>query len=209
MTSSPDAAGLALPELLGRPSPDPQPDGAWAPPELASLPLTAASFQDGIEEAAHARGYAEGLRDGEDRAARSQEPALQALAKVTGFMEESAAQFARDRERDLTSLALAVARKLVQREVAADPDLVCGLVARALDLLPMDVSLEVRLNPDDLAALQGQLEPLTPAGRSVSIHWAPDPALERGSFVIETPQRIVDGRADTALRALYERLTDD
>jgi flagellar biosynthesis/type III secretory pathway protein FliH len=80
------------------------------------------------------------------------------------------------------------------------------LVAHALDLLPADTSLEVRLHPDDLAALGDPLERVAPAGLSVSLRGVPDPALERGDFVIESPQRVIDGRTDTALRSLYERL---
>jgi len=46
------------------------------------------------------------------------------------------------------------------------------------------------------------LEP--PGGRTV--RWEADPALERGDIVVEGPQRLVDGRADVALRGIYERL---
>jgi flagellar biosynthesis/type III secretory pathway protein FliH len=207
MTSSSEVAGLALPRLLGESSAPRRPDGDWAPPELAGASSAMASGVEGIEEAARARGYDEGLRAGEARALERLKPAWQALAGVADSLEEAAARFLRDRQCDLTSLALAVARQLVQREVTADPDIVSGLVARALDLLPADTSLEVRLHPDDLAALGERLEQVAPASRSVSLRGVSDPALERGDFVIESPQRVIDGRTDTALRSLYDRLT--
>ena len=40
-------------------------------------------------------------------------------------------------------------------------------------------------------------------------HWVVDPSLEAGSFRLVSPERIIDGRVDVALRALYERLASD
>ena len=133
---------------------------------------------------------------------------MQALTQVAEAFEASRAGFERDRERDLTGLALAVARRIVLREVTADPAIVRSLVTRALELLPLDRSFEVRLNPEDLGVLGTDLEGAVPPGIAPMIQWAGDPALERGSFVIESPLRVVDGRSDVALRALYDRLGD-
>jgi hypothetical protein len=47
-----------------------------------------------------------------------------------------------------------------------------------------------------------------PPGRGLTIQWNADPTLGRGDFVVESPQRVVDGRLDVALQALYERMTD-
>jgi hypothetical protein len=60
----------------------------------------------------------------------------------------------------------------------------------------------VRLNPADLGALG-----LGP-GAGAPVQWTADPVLEPGSFVVESPARVVDGRTDVALRQLFERLTD-
>jgi flagellar biosynthesis/type III secretory pathway protein FliH len=68
--------------------------------------------------------------------------------------------------------------------------------------------LDVRLHPADLEALGSSLDHLTPQGRGLTLQWVPDPALERGSFVVESALRVVDGRTDVALRTLYERLGD-
>jgi hypothetical protein len=40
----------------------------------------------------------------------------------------------------------------------------------------------------------------------MAVHWIADPSLDRGSFRLSSPERLVDGRADVALRSLYERL---
>jgi hypothetical protein len=71
------------------------------------------------------------------------------------------------------------------------------------------VTVEVRLNPDDLAALGDRLNHMGAGGRSIHTQWMADSALDRGSFLLETPLRVVDGRTDDVLRALYDRLRND
>ena len=219
MTSSPDAfVPLTLPELSsGRARPvAPLPlasNGTWALPELRVNP---GGRRDPLPrrtdaDEAYERGLGEGLSAGTARAEAALRPAIEALARVTEQLAAAEERFARDRARNVHSLALAVAQKLIQREVAADATIVSGLVAQALELLPLDAPIEVRLNPVDwtaIAAVSGEKERLEAAGRS-RIQWVPDPALERGSFLLESALRVVDGRADVALRTLYERLGDE
>jgi len=156
--------------------------------------------------AAYRRGVDEATKKERGLAEQRCESALEAVKQVADRLETVATEFARDRERDLHGLAIAVARQIVQHELMIDPLRVGELVRRALDLLPLDTSIEVRLNPGDLETLGTSVEKLLPPGRAVRLHWLADPGIERGDFVIESPQRIVDGRADVALRDLYERL---
>jgi flagellar biosynthesis/type III secretory pathway protein FliH len=156
--------------------------------------------------AAYRRGVDETTRKERDLADQRCASALLAVKRVADHLETVATEFARDRERDLHGLAVAVARQIVQHELMIDPLRVGELLRRALELLPLDTTIEVRLNPDDLATLGTATDRLVPAGRAVRLQWLADPGLEPGNFVIESPQRIVDGRSDVALRDLYERL---
>lgn len=166
---------------------------------------------------AHELQHAEAFRRGRDEAtsterARADErcrTALQAVARVAAHLESIAEEFARDRERDLQGMAVAMARKILQHELTTAPERVGELVTRAIELMPLDHTLDVRLNPDDLATLGSTLEALTPPGRKVLLQWIGDARIECGGFIVESPQRIIDGRADVALRALYERFDHD
>jgi flagellar biosynthesis/type III secretory pathway protein FliH len=157
----------------------------------------------------YARGHEDGVRIGAAHAESRLGAAIEALTRVTHALASSREEFERNRQRDLAGLALAVARKILMREVTADPDVTGELVARALELLPLDRSIEVRLHPDDLAAIGVRLEVLAPPGLAPMIQWMPEASLDRGSFVVESPTRVIDGRSDAALRALYERLEHD
>ena len=80
------------------------------------------------------------------------------------------------------------------------------LVHRGLELLPLDASMEVRLHPADLAQLEGELTRSSAHGEGSTIQCVEDPSLERGSFLLESPFRLIDGRVDHALSSFYERL---
>ncbi len=211
MTSSREAiAPFALPALSGARGPalEASADGRFALPELdpeRTAKLLAGPARTEAEEA-YDRGYADGLRDGAARVQPRVRTALEALGRVGEYLHTAHTSFLRDRARDLHGLALAIARRLVQREIQADPALLRELVGRALELVPAEPQLEVRLHPEDLAVIESGLATAAPGGEIPSIRWVADPDLERGGFVVESPVRLVDGRTDFALRTLYERL---
>jgi len=176
---------------------------------LPSLARPAEDHAAQSRELAYQQGYAAALAAERGRMESDAKRALSAVARVAEQMATLQTDFARDRERDLHTLAVAIARQVVQHELTISPERLTALVHAAIELLPHDPRIEVRLHPADLAALGAALDGLVPAGRGLELTWTPDASLERGGFVVETPQRIVDGRADVALRELWERLGHD
>jgi flagellar biosynthesis/type III secretory pathway protein FliH len=112
-------------------------------------------------------------------------------------------------EANLYALGLTVARWLLQREVTQDPAAVEPLIRRAVALLPAGAPVEIHANAADVEVLSNKVSLAEPDGRPIPAHWVSDPTLDRGSFRLVSPERIIDGRADVALRSLYERLTGD
>jgi flagellar biosynthesis/type III secretory pathway protein FliH len=180
-------------------------------PESPEFTIAETQVSVGPDEvqAAYNRGFSEGREQGIAEGYEKMLPALETLSGLTEALEQTHADFRLDLERGLHALAIAIARQLIQREVAADPSIVSDLIERALELVPHDLTLEVRLNPTDLEVLQARLDQLEIAGRPLNVQWIEDSSLERGSFLLETPLRVVDGRTDDALQNLYERLGHD
>jgi flagellar biosynthesis/type III secretory pathway protein FliH len=191
------------------------PEGAWAPPELAGArPVNGAaraaawSPRQEVAEAFEA-GRAAGREEGSVQAQQRVSRALEVLERIAESLHAARQDLLRRSERDLECLALAVARKLVQREVAADPAVLHELVSRALELMPLETPLEIRMHPDDLAALGDDPRRAIAVEHGATLQWIADPELEAGGFLLESPQRIVDGRPDVALRNLYERFDQE
>jgi flagellar assembly protein FliH len=159
-------------------------------------------------EEAYARGLEEGRRAAGADAERRIVGACQALAGAAESLQAVRAALAVEAEESLYALATALAHQIVQRELTTDPTIVRDLVRKAVEVLPLDGELEIRLHPTDLAALGAETDLYAPGGRKLDLRWVPDPSIERGGYVIETSQRVVDGRIDPVLRAMYESLRD-
>lgn len=196
MNWSPDGvAAFALPDFSGTLTPE-----AQAAADLARAEAAA--------EEAYARGYEDGQQAGRAEAESEIQPALEALGGAADSLRAVQAALGTEAEEALIAMAVAVAREIVQRELRQDPAALRELIRRATTILPLEQTLEVRLHPEDLAALAGDLELLAAGGRRLDVQWVPDATLDRGGYVIETPQRIVDANLDEQLQGYYRRLRD-
>jgi len=160
-------------------------------------------------EEAYERGFNDGADAGRRQALQELSPNLEASVRVVAEMEEFQGVLLDRMEDDLTALALAVARQLMEREVRTEPEVVANLVRSALSHFPLDQKLRIRLNPADLSGISregsGSQAPVT-AGREV--RWVPDETIERGGCVVEGPERIVDGRVEAMLERIYRTVTN-
>lgn len=176
---------------------------AVAPREFSAAETTAADmgFNDPLARAraeGHAQGYAEGRADAAAEAAAvvGRERALieeisRGLAEGRGF----------DRDRlalRLRQTVLGLVRRLVD-ETAIDGVRLAARIAAATELLADSAEAALlRVNPDDVALLEGRL----PA----TIFAAGDAALERGSFVLESASTVVEDGPDLWLDQLAEAI---
>lgn len=168
-----------------------------------------------IEEAFE-RGRREGHAAGEAKARQVVTTALRALAEATAELSADTTSWRAALSRNLHALAVAIAKQVIQRELRTDADTIEQVVGLAMTEFPMEEIVTVRLNPADLTLLSAHaLESQTadvavgailPGGREIK--WRADAKIERGGCVVEGVQRLVDGRVDTALLRIYQRLGD-
>jgi flagellar assembly protein FliH len=154
------------------------------------------------------RGHAAGFEEGTAQAQERLQAALEALRRAAEALTASREQRLRDLDANLYAIALTAARKVVLREIAADPSIVRDLLRRALGMMGTEGPIEIRLHPEDLKTIREE-GAIGPEDVDSEIRWTAEPALERGDFFLEGPHRIVDGRADEALRRLYEKLCNE
>ncbi len=89
-----------------------------------------------LEREAFAKGFAQGERAGGEAAGQRGEMMLHRLtADARGADRRSARQMIHQTERQMVELALAVARRVVHREVTLDPDLLIAMARVALERL--------------------------------------------------------------------------
>jgi flagellar assembly protein FliH len=107
--------------------------------------------------------------------------------------------------RELTSLALTVARHVIRRELRADPGQVIAVVQRAASILPV-ASRNIRLfvNPADAEILRGGLSTLQ--GEQSAWQVLEDPGLARGGCRIETENSRIDASIERQIAAIAVEL---
>lgn len=162
--------------------PSAKPTAGWDPLD----PSLQTTLVDPLE-AAHAAGYAEGLAAAAAAAAAVREVEARDRGLLAGLADSLAGAGRIDREavaRQLRGTVLALTARLVG-EVGVSAELLAGRIDAATELLADGAeSALLRVHPEDVALLEGRLPK--------AIFAAGDPAVARGSFVLESASTIVE-----------------
>jgi flagellar assembly protein FliH len=111
----------------------------------------------------------------------------------------------REAEEELVRLALAIARRILHRELSVDPDALMGLVKAALGKIEIRDTYRVRTHPEHAAPVTRYLAQI---GAPQKIEVLADPSLEKGSVIFETGRGSLDASVDTQLVEIQRGLTD-
>jgi len=152
---------------------------------------------------------AAGLREGEaaerNRGAAELKATLDRLAQSIQELAGWRARLRREAEADLVRLALEIARRVVRREIAVDPDALRGLVTAALEKLQGHDIARVQVHPSHAALLTACLEQ-APGGNTVEV--VADPSREPGAVIFETARGNLDASVGAQLREIERGLVD-
>lgn len=154
---------------------------------------------------ARAAGFAEGEMAGRARAAADVQPVLERLARAIEDLGSLRARLRREAEADVLRLALAIARRVLRREMAVDPDAMHGLILGALEKLQAQEISRVRVHPSHAAQLRAWLQPLAGAQ---AIEVVADSAREPGGVIFETERGNLDASVDSQLQEIERGLAD-
>src|SRR5207248_4550222 len=104
---------------------------------------------------------ADGVREGEgaarSRAGAELETALERLARTIEELAAMRSRLRREAEADTVKLAVAIARRVIRRELAVDPEALHGLVLGALEKLQAQEICRVRVHPAQVSAVAALL----------------------------------------------------
>jgi flagellar assembly protein FliH len=157
------------------------------------------------QEKGRREGRAEGEKAGADAASASLQPALERLTATIAELASYRARFRRESEPELLRLALAVARKILRRELTVDPHSLLGILKAALETINKAEVLSVRVAPEDVAQLTGRL---TALGLPDQVEVAADRSLERGSVILDTKRGQIDASVQTQLAEIENGFAD-
>jgi len=177
---------------------EPEPDPALLMAQLE------AQYQQKIRDA-HAGGVREGEIAGRNRAGAEMQPVLERLTRSIQEIANLRARLRHEAEGDVVQLALAIARRVIRRELAADPDALRGLVVAALEKLQGQELSRVKVHPSHAAVVKSCLQQALSGGL---LEVVSDPSLDVGSVVFETTRGHLDASVDSQLQEIERGLTD-
>jgi flagellar assembly protein FliH len=150
-------------------------------------------------------GFREGEAAGRAQAQAALHPVLESLARTIQELAALRPRLREQAEGDLIRLAVAIARRIVRRELTVDPEAIAGLVKAALEQLAAHEGVRVRVHPEHEAAVRACLAATAGAADIVVVG---DAALARGSAVFDTARGSLDASAETQLAEIERGLTD-
>ena len=174
------------------PAPDPVPDIEVRQAQLAAL-----------ERDAFAKGFAQGERAGLEAAGQRGEAMLRRLTETLGELTVVRDRMIHQTERQMVELALAIAKRIVNREVAIDRDLLIAMARVALDRLGEAAHITVRLSPDDFA-VTGAAQMAQLAGSNVEV--VADARISRGGCRVDSDLGVLDAGIETQLQEVARAL---
>jgi flagellar assembly protein FliH len=157
------------------------------------------------EQTARLTGIEQGRAAGEQESAARLNAVIERFGAAANELVAHRKRLRRDAEADVVKLAIAIARRVLHRELNTDPEAMLGLVKAALDKLDGREVDRVRVHPADAAALNAQMERFQPAARFEII---PDDRLDRGAAVFETARGSLDGSVETQLAEIEQGLIE-
>ena len=178
-----------------------------------------------LREKAHEEGRAAGQRKGTSEAAKSLHEKVAALTEEqvgeqlrTTLPALTTAIAAIDAERNrwlaawetaAIQLSVAIAEKLLHRELSREPELAKAAILEALELAAGSPQITLRLNPFDVQVLgtwsEEIVQAMLPAGQATI---QPDDSVTAGGCLIETKHGIIDGRREQKLARIAEELLE-
>jgi len=178
-----------------------------------SLDRRAALTADEREEQAYRKGFAEGkaqgLNEGQDTGlelgTQKIEPLISAikvaLIQLNAIREETYLHL----EKEVVELALAIAQKVICREIATDKETVVCVAREALAKVDDPGKVRIKMNPTDLKFINEtkyQLANLIPDVNNVTFE--AEENIQNGGCIIETELGEIDARIEKQLQAVKE-----
>ena len=170
----------------------------------AQKPMPTVSGLADLQAEAYKEAFEQGLAEGREAGRAEVRAQVERLAGMFYDLAKPFEELDAEVERELLTLAMALARQIVRRELKADPTQIIGIIREAISALPVAArDVRVHLHPEDAAVVRQNLAP-TESERAWQL--VEDPVMARGGCQITTATSRIDARLETRLGAILSEL---
>ena len=155
-----------------------------------------------IRDAAQREGYQDGLN-----AAKEDIQALrEGIEQFLGAKQEVLNSIAPD----ILDISLDIAKKIIKKEAAEDPDVILGNIKEVLkDLSKEETKITLKVNPAQVAILKQKVpEAVSMSGLEAKVIIVPDENTMEGGCLITTTNGVIDATIETQIEVISEALKE-
>lgn len=155
-----------------------------------------ASYQSGFEE-----GFRKAMAENQGEMDRFRNQ----IAATIRAAETARRELLEQADADLARLSIAIAEKILNRQIQIDPEALQGLTRSALERLSGKTVQCVRIHPADRGAVEAAL---ASHSSKCAIRVEADASLARGALLFDTDYGTLDGSINTQLEEIENGLVD-
>lgn len=162
-----------------------------------------------IERAAYERGFHAGEKAGFEFGRQKAEVLFNGLGTVLHELSSFKDTLFKSCEREMLELSLAVAKKVIQREVEAKEDGVLECVRHAMRAVAGGGEITVKLNPKEIEVVKQHKSELARFhGNVKGLNMEADESIAKGGCVVSSNYGEVDATIGSILQEIEEKLND-
>jgi flagellar assembly protein FliH len=180
------------------------PPPAPRPARVPAVDAGPSGDQDEARKEAYQRGFSEGRNVGHEQAAGELQPVMDRLSRSLADLATVRSRVRKTAESDLLKLAIAVARRVIHRELTLDPGSIEGLIRVALEKLESRELCRVRVHPNQEPVIRTLLARFSAA----PVELIPDGTLQSGDVLFETAHGTLDGSIEAQLQEIERGFAD-
>ncbi len=169
--------------------------------EIRIAQLTEASHAESAN--AYQKGFREGETQGRAQASSALQPLLNRMTKTVNELCDLRPRLRQNAEGDVVQLAVAIAKRVLHRELSIDPSAMQALVQVALGKLDRQEVYRVIVHSSQAAAIRSAL-----GSRSNQVEVVADASREPGTLVFETNRGKLDASIQAQMEEIERGLTD-
>lgn len=161
------------------------------------------------EQAAYDQGYEQGYANGKEQIEVECQDLIKESSTILQEAQDDRLKIINSAEKEIVEIAIAIAKKVIHRELENNPEYILDIVKAALNKASDAEELTLRVNPLDhdlVSANQDQLG--TSAMGIQKLRVKSDATVNSGGCVIDTPLGTVDGRIERQVGEIEQSLME-
>jgi flagellar biosynthesis/type III secretory pathway protein FliH len=164
-----------------------------------------------IREEAKTRGYQEGLKKAQTEIEADRQMAIEQNRQIIEEARQMKLDILNTAEKDVVRLVMAIAKKIINSELLANPQTISNIVRQAISNLDSPENVRVYVKPEQLQILLDsiELEGLNEIGsHDIAIEIKPDRRITAGGCIVESGNGFVDAQLETRINKVEESILE-